>query len=66
MPSEVRSMSFSIVNPVPSVPGELFKMTICLIQGWWTVTVDLNFPSTILTRGLFNFLALPAPSGKNK
>ena len=63
---EVRSMSFSIMSPVPSVPGLLWRQTTCLTQGSVTITQDLSRPSIILTGCCDNSFLLPGPSALGK
>ena len=63
---EVRSMSFSIISPVPSTPGLLWRQTTCLIQASVTVTQDLRRPSIILTGCFVSSLRLPGPSERRK
>ena len=66
MELEVRSMSFSIMSPVPSAPGLLWRQTMCLIQASVTVTQDLKRPSIILIGCFVSSFLLPGPSEVRK
>ena len=63
---EVRSMSFSIMSPVPSTPGLLWRQTTCLIQASVTVTQDLRRPSIILIGCFVSSFLFPGPSEMRK